>query len=87
MRRDLHDGLGPMLGSLPLKLDVAGDLLASDPDAARELLRGLKTQARSAVADIRRLVYALRPPSTTSTSSAQSARPSPSTATKGCALR
>jgi signal transduction histidine kinase len=51
-----------MLGSLPLKLDVAGDLIESDPVAARELLRGLKTQARSAVADIRRLVYALRPP-------------------------
>ena len=40
LRRDLHDGLGPMLGSLPLKLDVAGDLIGSDPAAARELLRG-----------------------------------------------
>ncbi len=62
LRRDLHDGLGPMLGSLPLKLDVAGDLVDRDPAAARELLRGLKTQAQEAVADIRRLVYALRPP-------------------------
>jgi len=62
LRRDLHDGLGPTLGSLPLRLDVAGDLMESDPDAARELLRGLKSQARDAVADIRRLVYALRPP-------------------------
>ena len=55
-------GSDPHLGSLPLKLDVAGDLLESDPSAARELLRGLKSQARSAVADIRRLVYELRPP-------------------------
>ncbi|MCA1718135.1 MAG: histidine kinase, partial [Actinobacteria bacterium] len=62
LRRDLHDGLGPMLGSLPLKLDVAGDLLDQDPAAARNLLHGLKSQAQSAVADIRRLVYALRPP-------------------------
>ena len=62
LRRDLHDGLGPALGSLPLKLDVAGDLMESDPAAARELLRGLKSQTRSAVADIRRLVYELRPP-------------------------
>jgi len=62
LRRDLHDGLGPTLGSLPLKLDVAGDLMERDPAAARELLRGLKFQARSAVADIRRLVYELRPP-------------------------
>jgi signal transduction histidine kinase len=62
LRRDLHDGLGPMLGSLPLKLDVAGDLMEEDPTAARALLQGLKLQAQSAVADIRRLVYALRPP-------------------------
>ena len=62
LRRDLHDGLGPMLGSLTLKLDVAEDMLERDPDAARALLRGLKTQTKSAVVDIRRLVYALRPP-------------------------
>lgn len=62
LRRDLHDGLGPMLGGLPLKLDVADDLVEEDPPAARELLRGLKSQAKSAVADIRRLVYELRPP-------------------------
>src|SRR5215207_3741073 len=62
LHRDLHDGLGPTLGSLTLKLDVAADLLERDPAAARALLGGLKTQAQSAVADIRRLVYALRPP-------------------------
>ncbi len=62
LRRDLHDGLGPTLSSLPLKLDVAGDLMEQDPVAARELLRGLKEQSQSAVADIRRLVYELRPP-------------------------
>ena len=62
LRRDLHDGLGPTLGSLPLKLDVAGDLLESDPTAARALLRRLKEQAQGAVTDIRRLVYELRPP-------------------------
>ncbi len=62
IRRDLHDGLGPMLGSLTLKLDVAGDLVEEDPTTARTLLRGLKEQAQGAVADIRRLVYALRPP-------------------------
>jgi signal transduction histidine kinase len=62
LHRDLHDGLGPTLGSLALKLDVASDLLERDPAAARALLSGLKTQTQSAVADIRRLVYALRPP-------------------------
>jgi signal transduction histidine kinase len=62
LRRDLHDGLGPTLGSLPMKLDVVDDLLERDPTAARNLLHGLKWQAKSAVADIRRLVYELRPP-------------------------
>lgn len=62
IRRDLHDGLGPMLGSLTLKLDVADDLVEEDPAAARALIHSLKAQSQSAVADIRRLVYALRPP-------------------------
>ena len=62
LRRDLHDGLGPMLGSLTLKLDVARDLVEQDPTTVRELLGGLKEQAQGAVTDIRRLVYALRPP-------------------------
>jgi signal transduction histidine kinase len=57
-----YDGLGSMLGSLTLKLDVAGELLERDPLAARALLSELKTQAQSAVVDVRRLVYALRPP-------------------------
>lgn len=62
IRRDLHDGLGPTLGSLPLKLDLAADLVETNPAAARELLRSLKDQARLATADVRRLVHALRPP-------------------------
>lgn len=61
LRRDLHDGLGPMLGSLTLKLDVADELLERDPAAAHTLLRELKGQAKTAIGDIRRLVYALRP--------------------------
>lgn len=62
LRRDLHDGLGPMLGSLTLKLDVAGDLVEENPAYARELLQSLKDQSQEAVANIRRLVHALRPP-------------------------
>ena len=62
LRRDLHDGLGPLLGSLTLKLDVADDLLEQDATAARALLHDLKRQTQTAIADIRRLVYALRPP-------------------------
>jgi signal transduction histidine kinase len=51
-----------MLGSLTLKLDLADEMIDSEPDTARKLIRSLKTEAQAAVTDIRRLVYALRPP-------------------------
>lgn len=62
LRRDLHDGLGPALGSLTLQLDTARNLYKSNPDSADAMLVDLKIQVQSAITDIRRLVYALRPP-------------------------
>src|SRR5579872_3247688 len=60
LRRDLHDGLGPQLASLTLKLETVHNRLAYDP-LADTLLSDLTTRTQAAVADIRRLVYALRP--------------------------
>jgi signal transduction histidine kinase len=62
LRRDLHDGLGPQLSGQALTIDAIRSLLKRDPAAAEELLVDLKAQTREAAADIRRLVYALRPP-------------------------
>ena len=62
LRRDLHDGLGPQLATLTLKLDAARNLLAREPGAADALLARLKAQTQSAISDIRRLAYTLRPP-------------------------
>jgi len=62
LRRDLHDGLGPQLATLTLKLDAARNLLASQPGATDTLLAELKAQTQAAISDIRRLVYDLRPP-------------------------
>ncbi len=62
LRRDLHDGLGPALASLTLKVDAARDELNYDTESASAMLDGLKGDIQVAVADIRRLVYALRPP-------------------------
>jgi signal transduction histidine kinase len=62
LRRDLHDGLGPVLASQTLQLDAALDLLDADPAAARHLLLEIKAQSKTTVADIRRLVHELRPP-------------------------
>ncbi len=61
LRRDLHDGLGPRLAGLTLKLETARNRLAYDP-LADTLLSDLIARTQDAVADIRRLVYALRPP-------------------------
>jgi len=62
LRRDLHDDLGPQLASLKLNLDVARNLVSRDPNAAEALLLDLRSQSQSAIADIRRLVFDLRPP-------------------------
>src|SRR5829696_918830 len=61
LRRDLHDGVGPQLAALTLKLEAARNRLSHDPEA-QELLADLAERARAAVADIRRAVHALRPP-------------------------
>ncbi len=62
LRRDLHDGLGSTLASLSQRIDTASHLVAQQPEEAIALLQTLKGQVRTTIADIRRLVYALRPP-------------------------
>jgi signal transduction histidine kinase len=62
LRRDLHDGLGPSLAALTLKVGAARKLLPRDQAAADALLAELTTDIEDTVGDIRRLVYALRPP-------------------------
>jgi signal transduction histidine kinase len=63
LRRDLHDGLGPALAAHTLKIGTARALLTRDPTAADVLLAELESDIQTALADIRRLVYNLRPPS------------------------
>jgi signal transduction histidine kinase len=62
IRRDLHDGLGPQLATLSLKVDAARNYLVHDPTTAADLLTELKSEIQSAISDIRRLVHDLRPP-------------------------
>ncbi len=62
LRRDLHDGVGPTLASLSQRIDTASELVDSDPEKSKQLLKDLKGQVKETVAEIRRLVYALRPP-------------------------
>ncbi|WP_248960758.1 sensor histidine kinase [Sphaerisporangium perillae] len=62
LRRDLHDGLGTALTAVTLKADAAHNLQSSDPPRASRLLLDLRADLTDAIADIRRLVYDLRPP-------------------------
>ncbi len=62
IHRDLHDGLGPQLATLSLKVDAARNYLTHDPETADHLLSELKGEIQSAINDIRRLVHELRPP-------------------------
>ncbi|HET8845582.1 MAG TPA: sensor histidine kinase [Ktedonobacteraceae bacterium] len=62
LRRDLHDGLGPLLSSQTLLLTSAQMLLRQAPDEVEAILQSAITQSQEAIHDIRRLVYALRPP-------------------------
>ncbi|RPJ43376.1 MAG: histidine kinase, partial [Chloroflexi bacterium] len=62
LRRDLHDGLGPTLASLAQRLDTARNLILHDPDTAIALLDSLNTKVKATIAEIRQLVYMLRPP-------------------------
>jgi PAS domain S-box-containing protein len=61
LRRDLHDGVGPQLAALTLKLETARNLLSYDPQASA-LMAELSEHARATVSDVRRSVHALRPP-------------------------
>jgi signal transduction histidine kinase len=62
IRRDLHDGLGPVLGGVALRLQAAGNAIDADPERARELVGLARTEVSDALEDVRRLVHDLRPP-------------------------
>ena len=62
LRRDLHDGLGPVLTGIAFMADAARNTLQADPARAGDLLAQLRADTTAAIGDIRRLVYGLRPP-------------------------
>src|SRR5262249_38824061 len=62
LRRDLHDGLGPRLASQALKLEAGRDCLRRDAERAEALLTSVLEKSQDMIADVRQLVYGLRPP-------------------------
>lgn len=62
LRRDLHDGLGPVLTGVVLGLDGVVALVAQDQPGAVALAHRVRGDAMSAVDEVRRVVHDLRPP-------------------------
>jgi len=61
--RDLYDRIGPALGAVGARINLVRSLVESDPDTAAAMLGQLRTDLQIAVADVRRLVWALGAPS------------------------
>jgi signal transduction histidine kinase len=61
LHRDLHDGLGPLLTGAAMRADAARNLLADESAGARAELDAARGDLRSAIAEVRRVVYGLWP--------------------------
>jgi two-component system NarL family sensor kinase len=62
LRRDLHDGLGPLLTGVAMSADAAANLIDRAPVEAVGLLSAVRTDSRTAIGEIRRIIDDLRPP-------------------------
>lgn len=62
LRRDLHDGLGPILASQTLKMAAVRQLVRQNPERAESMVDDVIQQNENTVSEVRRLVYGLRPP-------------------------
>lgn len=62
LRRDLHDGLGPVLTGIAYSADAARNFVRTDPAQADGLLAELREDVSGSIAEVRRLVVGLRPP-------------------------
>ncbi len=62
IERDLHDGAQARLVSLGMTLGLAEELVASDPDRARQLIAEAQTSNRQALVELRDLVRGIHPP-------------------------
>jgi len=60
LRRDLHDGVGPSLAAIVLKLNATQS--RTDADERNSLITETRDEVKAAIAEVRRLVDDLRPP-------------------------
>ncbi|MGE5137240.1 MAG: histidine kinase [Gemmatimonadota bacterium] len=62
IERDLHDGAQARLVAMGMTLDAAGELIGTDPAAARALVLEARDASARALAELRDLVRGIHPP-------------------------
>ncbi|HKR98214.1 MAG TPA: histidine kinase, partial [Candidatus Dormibacteraeota bacterium] len=62
IERDLHDGAQQRLVALRVAVELAGEMLEHDPEAAHELLKKLGDDVESTLDDVRALARGVYPP-------------------------
>jgi signal transduction histidine kinase len=62
IERDLHDGAQARLVAMGMTLDAAGQIIDSNPDAARALVLEARDASVKALAELRSLVRGIHPP-------------------------
>lgn len=62
LRRDLHDGLGPTLAAQVFRIGVAQQMVEQNPEKVAPLLTDVESGLHDTLANVRELVYGLRPP-------------------------
>jgi signal transduction histidine kinase len=62
IERDLHDGAQARLVAMGMTLDAAGQIIDTNPDAARALLSEARDSSVKALAELRALVRGIHPP-------------------------
>ncbi len=62
LARELHDSVSQTLFSMSLTAEAATDLVRRDPAKATETVQRLGEQSRSALGELRELIFELRPP-------------------------
>jgi signal transduction histidine kinase len=62
IERDLHDGAQARLVAMGMTLDAAGQIIDTDPEAARALLSEARDASVKALAELRDLVRGIHPP-------------------------
>jgi len=61
LHRELHDGLGPVLTGAAFRADAVSNVIESDPRGAKAMLSDVRSDIRTAIDGVRRVVYGVRP--------------------------